>query len=103
MRREGSQPVAVSCLDLFSFLWHSSWAHWMSSVAPCLVELHTFKCCDLCYLEELSVHLRVNTGLCSAVLVVAVVECHHHFNVTVICGGEAVLSDFGVVLEFVFQ
>ena len=72
---EGSQPVvAVSCLDLFSFLWHSSWAHWMSSVASCLVELHTFKYCDLYCLEELSVYLRVETGLCSAVLVVVVVK-----------------------------
>ena len=74
MSGRGSQPVAVSCLDLFSFLWHSSWAHWMSSVASCLVELHTFKCCDLYCLEELPVHLRVETGLCSAVLAVAVVK-----------------------------
>ena len=43
----GSQPVAVSSLDLFSFLWHSSWAHLMSSVASYLVEFHTFMCCDL--------------------------------------------------------
>ena len=74
MSGRGSQPVAVSCLDLFSFLWHSSWAHWMSSVASYLAGLHTFKCCDLCCLEELPVHLRVETGLCSAVLVMAVVK-----------------------------
>ena len=74
MSGRGSQPVAVSCLDLFSFLWHSSWAHWMSSVASCLVELHIFKCCGLCCLEELPVHLRMETGLCSAVLVVVVVK-----------------------------
>ena len=71
---EGSQPVAVNCLDLFSFLWHSSWAHWMFSVASYLVELHTFKCCDLCCLEELPVHLRMEIGLCSTILVVAVVK-----------------------------
>ena len=76
MSGRGSQPVvvAVSCLDLFSFLWHSSWAHWMSSVASCLARLHTFECCDLYYLEELPVHLRMETGLCSTVLVVVVVE-----------------------------
>ena len=74
MSGRGSQPVAVSCLDLFSFLWHSSWAHWMSSVASCLARLHTFECCDLCCLEELPVHLRVETGLCSAVLAVVVVK-----------------------------
>ena len=69
--------VAVSCLDFSSFLWHSSWAHWMSSVASCLVELHTFKCCDLCCLEGLPVHLRVGDWSVPAVLVVAVVECHY--------------------------
>ena len=70
-----SQPVVtVCCLGFFSFLWHSSWAHWVSSVASCLVKPHTFKCYDLYCLEELPVHLRVETGLCSAVLVLAVVE-----------------------------
>ena len=44
------------------------------SVASCLAGLHTFKCCDLCYLEELPVHLRMETGLCSAVLVVIAVK-----------------------------
>ena len=81
MSGRGSQPVAVSCLDLFSFLWHSSWAHWMSSVASCLVGLHTFKCCDLYYLEELPVHLIIKTGLCSDGLAVVVVKWSHcHFN-----------------------
>ena len=70
----GLQPVAVNCLDFFSFLWHSSWAHWMSSIVFCLVELHTFKCCDLYYLEELPMHLKMETGLYSANLVVVVVK-----------------------------
>ena len=63
----------------------------MSSVASCLAGLHTFECCDLCCLEELPVHLRVETGLCSAVLAVAVVsDVIIHFNATVIHSGEAV-------------
>ena len=70
----GFTACCCCCLDLFSFLWHSSWAHWMSSVASYLAGLHTFECCDLYYLEELPVHLRVETGLCSAVLVVTVVK-----------------------------
>ena len=38
MSGKGSQPVVdVSCLDLFSFLWNSSWAWGMSSVASCFV------------------------------------------------------------------
>ena len=53
-------------------IWHSSWAHWMPSPAFCLARLHTFKCCDLYYLEELPVHLRVEINLCSAVLVAVV-------------------------------
>ena len=31
---------------------------------------HTFEYCDLYYLEELPVHLRMETGLCSAALTV---------------------------------
>ena len=46
----------------------------MSSVASYLAGLHTFKCCDLYCLEELPVHLRVETGLYSAVLAVVVVK-----------------------------
>ena len=63
-----------------SFLWcHSYWAHLTSySVVFCLVGLHTFGCCDLYCLVELSEHLKMETGLCSAVLAVDVVECHHH-------------------------
>ena len=50
------------CCELFGPLLFSLvffWAHWMSSVASYLAGLHTFKCCDLCCLEELPVHLRV--------------------------------------------
>ena len=40
----------------------------MSSIAAsCLIELHTFECCDLYCLEELPVQLRMETGLCSGV------------------------------------
>ena len=73
------------CCELFGpllFLWHSSWAHWMSSVASCLAVLHTFECCDLCYLEELSMHLRMVRlvyFLCFAVLVVAVASSSYLF------------------------
>ena len=57
MSGRGSQPVAaVSCLEYSLSFGILSWAHWMSSVASCLVELHTFKCCDLYCLEELPVH-----------------------------------------------
>ena len=54
----------------------------------------TFYC-----LEELSEYLKMETVLCSAVLFVAVVECHHHsnqFTVTVIHCGDAIL-EFDVV------
>ena len=62
----------------------------MSSLAPCLD--HTFECCDLCCLEELPVHLRVETSLCSAVFAVLVVAVAGitHFNITVIHSSEAV-------------
>ena len=69
----------VSSLNLLSFLWCPSyWAHWTFSFASCLVGLHTFECCDLYCLGELSEYLKMETGLRSAVLAVDVVECHHH-------------------------
>ena len=79
MSGRGSQTIAVSVysLNLHSFLWHPSWVHWASSFISYLVELFTFKCCNLECLNKLSEYLKTETGLCSAVLVAVVVKCHH--------------------------
>ena len=58
----------------------------------------------LCCLEELSVHLRMETGLCSAVLVVAVVSVIViiHLTVTVTHSDENVFRVL-VLLEVYFS
>ena len=68
MSGRGSQPVDVSSLSFFSFLFIRHLLLLLS-----WLELHTFKCCDLYCLEDLPVHLKIETGLCYAILVVAAV------------------------------
>ena len=74
MSENGSQPVTVSSLDLFSILLGNVRCLLLFHV---LVGLHTFKCCDFYCLVELSEYLNMETCLCSVALAVVLMECCH--------------------------